>query len=367
MTDECDYMIGDATNAYDSNKLEKFTRGLVWVQTNNTFIMFDRVVTKSEATKKSWVIDPGATPQANGEKLVKITNGSGALWIKRLLPEQATETMNGSRFEVVPKSSAKESYFLHVMQAVDASLSKDSPEVVADEAQLVTQGDQIGVRFGDWEILFSRSNSTQLWINGTSIQRTELNSFEAALNGESVLLKWQTSSEFNNKGFEIERGLNWGSFDKIGFVKAQGTSFLPQSYQFLDNTVSDGRYYYRLKQLTSDGTFKYSSVIEIAVGHSSTGEITVRLPYLFNNYPNPFNPLTEICYNLPYAVEVDLSIFNVYGQHVITLVREKQPAGERIVKWNGKDKNNMNVPGGMYFYRLKAGEFSATKKMILIH
>jgi len=87
---------------------------------------------------------------------------------------------------------------------------------------------------------------------------------------------------------------------------------------------------------------------------------------LQQNYPNPFNPATEICYVLPSAIDIDLSIFDVTGRCIKTLVREKQSAGQKIVKWNGKDKNNNNVSGGMYFYRLRAGEFSVTRKMLLV-
>ena len=161
-TDQYDYMIGDATNAYDRNKLKKFTRGLVWIKENNTFVVFDRVVTKDRGIKKSWVIDPGAIPQVEGDGLVKITNKSGALWIKRILPEQATETMNDKKFEVVPKKSAEEDYFLHVMQAVDANLAKNSPEVMADEVELITQRDQIGVKVGGWKVLFSKSGDAKI-------------------------------------------------------------------------------------------------------------------------------------------------------------------------------------------------------------
>jgi len=168
-TEQYDYVFGDATNAYDKNKLEKFTRGFVWLKASNIFVIFDRVVTNNAGIKKSWIVDPGATPQIEGERLVKITNGDGALWIKRILPEQAIETMNESKFEVILSQTAKEDYFLFVMQAVDAGRSKDSPEVVADEVELISQDDKIGVSYDGWEILFNKSGSGELWVNGTSL------------------------------------------------------------------------------------------------------------------------------------------------------------------------------------------------------
>jgi len=362
----CVYMIGDATNAYDSNKLEKFTRGLVWINKNNVFVMFDNVVTKDAGIKKSWVIDPGSVPHAEEKNLVKITNGAGALWIKRFLPEKVKETMNDSKFEVVPDQPARENYFLHVMQTVDANHSKNSPQVVADDAELINQSDQIGVRIDDLEILFSKSNSSIIWINGVSNQRTELESFAAMVNDKVIELTWRTLSEYENIGFEVELSSRNGFFSKIGFVKGLGTSKVPQSYQFLDNTVKEGKYYYRLKQLNSDGTFQYSYIVEITVGHTPTDKITVKHPDLFNNYPNPFNASTEISYNLPATVDVELSVFNIYGRHIKTLVQERQSEGLRIVKWDGNDKNGFSVASGMYFYQLKAGEFSINKKMLLV-
>jgi len=87
---------------------------------------------------------------------------------------------------------------------------------------------------------------------------------------------------------------------------------------------------------------------------------------LNQNYPNPFNPETEICYFLQDVVDVDLSIFDVTGKHVITLVRDRQLAGNRTVRWNGRDENNVDVSSGIYFYRLTTNSFSGAKKMLLV-
>ncbi len=180
-TDEYDYMCGDATNAYDPIKLEKFTRGLVWIKSNNTWVMFDRVVTKDAGVKKSWVIDPGTAPKSEGDRLVKITNGSGALWVKRLLPEQVTETMSASKFEVVPAQSAKEVYFLYVMQAVDASLAKDTPEVVADDAQLIAADNRIGVKVDGWTILFDKMGTAEISVTKTKVKNESQNNLDFRL------------------------------------------------------------------------------------------------------------------------------------------------------------------------------------------
>ena len=81
---------------------------------------------------------------------------------------------------------------------------------------------------------------------------------------------------------------------------------------------------------------------------------------LVQNYPNPFNPSTIISYSLPKTASVSLRIFNALGQEVAMLVNEQKPPGYYQVQWNA------NVPSGVYFYRLQAGEFVETKKMMLI-
>ncbi|HTR80397.1 MAG TPA: T9SS type A sorting domain-containing protein [Bacteroidota bacterium] len=83
-------------------------------------------------------------------------------------------------------------------------------------------------------------------------------------------------------------------------------------------------------------------------------------------YPNPFNPSTTILYSLEKAVNVKLLLYNVLGQRVKTLVDEKQLSGEHIAVWDGTDRLGQKVASGVYFYRLEAGPFVSTKKMILI-
>ena len=87
---------------------------------------------------------------------------------------------------------------------------------------------------------------------------------------------------------------------------------------------------------------------------------------LSQNYPNPFNPETNIEYALPKDSQVTLIIYNILGQKVITLVDEHQIAGYKKVIWNGRDENGQEIASGAYFYRLKAGDFSQTRKMLML-
>ncbi|KPL15143.1 MAG: hypothetical protein AMS26_08425 [Bacteroides sp. SM23_62] len=87
---------------------------------------------------------------------------------------------------------------------------------------------------------------------------------------------------------------------------------------------------------------------------------------LEQNYPNPFNPETVIEYQLPHASDVEISIFNLQGQRLMTLVRAYQAAGTYNIIWNGMDESGRAVASGVYLYQLKADDFIAMKKLMLL-
>ena len=87
---------------------------------------------------------------------------------------------------------------------------------------------------------------------------------------------------------------------------------------------------------------------------------------LFQNNPNPFNPNTTISYTLKNDCSVILDIYNLNGQHVVTLLNENQAKGVKLVEWYGIDKFGQKVDSGIYFYKLHTEDFKQTKKMILL-
>jgi len=100
-----------------------------------------------------------------------------------------------------------------------------------------------------------------------------------------------------------------------------------------------------------------------------TDEKEVKVPaeyFLANSYPNPFNPVTFIRYRIPKTAPVILKIYNVVGQEIVTLVDKMLPAGSYEVQWDGRNRLNNPVVSGVYFYRLQAGTFVQTKKMMLV-
>lgn len=112
-----------------------------------------------------------------------------------------------------------------------------------------------------------------------------------------------------------------------------------------------------------------SSPLGKPVFEDVVAEVATSIPQtlqLFQNFPNPFNPTTTILYELPRASQVEVTIFNLLGEKIRTLVNQPQPAGQHQLLWDGRDENEMPVPSGVYFYRMRAGEFVQTQKMILM-
>jgi flagellar hook assembly protein FlgD len=87
---------------------------------------------------------------------------------------------------------------------------------------------------------------------------------------------------------------------------------------------------------------------------------------LHQNYPNPFNPTTQIRYDLPENSYVSITIYDLMGKRVKTLVNSKQDAGYRSIHWNATNEFGQPVSAGMYIYTIQAGEFRKTRKMVLL-
>jgi hypothetical protein len=106
-----------------------------------------------------------------------------------------------------------------------------------------------------------------------------------------------------------------------------------------------------------------------AVAIDEGGRDSVPLPEffaLYQNYPNPFNPSTAITYDLPKRSLVTLGIYDLLGKQIKTLVNHPQDAGNRIAVWDGTDELGRQVSAGVYLYRIQAGKYIKTRKMLLL-
>jgi flagellar hook assembly protein FlgD len=87
---------------------------------------------------------------------------------------------------------------------------------------------------------------------------------------------------------------------------------------------------------------------------------------LSQNYPNPFNPETTIEYQVPIRIQVIIKVYNLMGEEIVTLVNEHKEAGYHRIRWDGMDYLRRRSANGVYIYAMKAGNFAANKKLIIM-
>ena len=202
----------------------------------------------------------------------------------------------------------------------------------------------------------------QVYLKGSTIILT--NPIEAPINLEAVVmdkkinLTWEDNSD-NESGFVIERKegdtLSTDSFAILDTVSANDTIFV-------DSTVQDSmKYTYRIYAFNSDTTSPFSNYATSDFITSIKSSFVIKNYLLYQNYPNPFNPITNIVYQIPKAGLVTINIFNVIGQKIKTLINSYQNKGKYTIKFNASD-----LSSGIYFYQLKANQFTDVKKLILM-
>lgn len=214
---------------------------------------------------------------------------------------------------------------------------------------------------GDLDAFIGKGGGDILtYANGTSTLPVSMVSFTAELNENRVVLNWNTATEINNYGFDIERAENNISgknrdWEKLGFVNGSGNSNSPKSYSFIDNTfLMYNDYSYRLKQIDVNGNFKYWDIVNITLG---TPEQFAVGP----NYPNPFNSSTVINYQLPKEGLVTVKIYDIIGRKIETLLQKKETAGRHIVNFDASDYSS-----GVYLYTVSFNGFMAVGKMLYL-
>ncbi|NWF89493.1 MAG: ammonia-forming cytochrome c nitrite reductase subunit c552 [Ignavibacteriaceae bacterium] len=195
----------------------------------------------------------------------------------------------------------------------------------------------------------------------------ELVSFTGSTSNGIVSLQWQTATETNNRGFEIQRKTSNYNWQTIGFVKGKGTTTQTSDYTFTDSPTGITnltKITYRLKQLDYNGAENYSKEINIDFSGAPKSFS------LEQNYPNPFNPATVIRYAIPSDSKVRVIVYNVAGEVIKELVNEVQTAGFHESTFS--TNSGLNLSSGIYFYSIEAtplngsNGFKQTKKMILM-
>ena len=210
----------------------------------------------------------------------------------------------------------------------------------------------------------TRGQRTQVFFDHFSdntLLPVELTDFTAKLDGGDVLLEWETASETNNAGFEIqikdvgqaEEGN--ASWERVAFVEGNGTTPDAQRYRYIVTALTPGAYAFRLKQIDFDGAFSYSGAVNVAYALEEGYIIT-------DPHPNPFNPETQFELVVQRAQMVNVSVYDMLGRRIEVLFQGVVEAQEnKMLMFSGG-----NIPSGFYFIRVQGDTFADTRRVHLI-
>jgi len=250
---------------------------------------------------------------------------------------------------------------------VNGSLSKatfsqesgrDTINDATDPPSFLTSGSPAGLNI---TAVGSRGDSIGFTL-GTPIPAVIQTVTAVAVRPDSILVTWTALAEYRNKGFEVQSAFaDTGVYVNAagGYVPGSGTSTVSRAYSFVDRTNA-GQRFYRLKEIDSTGFVFFSdhALLQIPTAVNTLLPATCSLS---QNYPNPFNPSTSIRYEIAVAGYVSLGVYDLLGREVSTLVNERKQAGAHTVIWNAE-----GVASGVYFYRIRAGDFAETRRLLLL-
>jgi hypothetical protein len=183
--------------------------------------------------------------------------------------------------------------------------------------------------------------------------------FEASAVPAGIKLKWDVAADERYEGFLLYRGETGGEDSQSDIVLGDGGLLDVDDRDYVDDSVQPGREYrYTLAVVREDGSETRSRTVNVRARPLELA--------LFQNYPNPFNPTTTIAFTVPDKTRVALTVYNVEGRRVTTLVDRIMTAGYKKVVWDGLNDTGNQVSSGIYFYRLTAGQKTLTRKMVLI-
>ena len=194
----------------------------------------------------------------------------------------------------------------------------------------------------------------------------KLFSFSAEPEDKGVVVRWTTQSETDNLGFILERAVSgdWqeiASYQTVDELKGQGNTSASTDYAFLDEDAPFGQVVqYRLSDVNTAGEAHVYDVLQITL------EVRPEATVLKPAYPNPFNPETNIKYELAERAEVTLVVYDLLGRKVKTLVSQPQAIGSYDLFWHADDESGREVASGMYFLVLNAGKIVKTQKVTVV-
>lgn len=195
---------------------------------------------------------------------------------------------------------------------------------------------------------------------------SELTAFYVFFKADGVHHFWSCASNTNVAGFSVLR-----ASDRVGVFRKLIPTFLfytldeNEQATYID-IISHGQEWYKLHVVSVDGREKIFGPIfaqQVTLANESNFNRTF---HVYQNYPNPFNPETHIAFDVAFKEQVLLEIFDMRGQSIKKLINDYLSPGRHEIEWDATDELGHVVPAGVYFYRVSAGEFVKTHKMILM-
>lgn len=256
------------------------------------------------------------------------------------------------------------------------------------------------VVFGAWAAAVSADIIRQGLEVSSSGPSTSLNLELGVSAGDLITLKVSAERADKMKGFGFVLAFDPEQFAYVGSEEAEGSIISPGSNQALlvHKNHEDGRVAVGAVQVDGSAATGAGELVEVTFRRIGNGEVVgpgfqltegvvvdlsgqtrsvepsvldriVQGPTdyeLGQNVPNPFNPETTISYQLPAAGHVRMTVYTSLGQEVRTLIDDIQEVGDYTVRWDGRDSVGRQVASGVYFYRMRAGDFADTKRMLLL-
>jgi hypothetical protein len=174
-----------------------------------------------------------------------------------------------------------------------------------------------------------------------------------------IQLTWDHSPDEDFQYFTLEKSFD-ADFTEFESFETIDTSFTDMEYEM------NQMYFYRIVAVDYAGNISdYSETVEGAILSIDFNQIP-EVFALHQNYPNPFNPTTQIKYDLPEDAMVSITIFDIMGRTIRSLVNSIQTAGYRSIQWDATNNAGKPMSAGLYLYTIQAGEFTQTKKMVLL-
>jgi hypothetical protein len=206
--------------------------------------------------------------------------------------------------------------------------------------------------------------------NNDGMRETVSLSIDANVEVQAVQFDFKITGDVSNlsatsliDGIQVFSGEADGMF-RVGLFDLHGLTMIPASASEIASVTYDGDD--RIELVNSVAIARGGGKLTTTVNKGSADVVVPRGFSLSQNFPNPFNPTTQINFTLPAASLVRLDVYNTVGQKVSTLANEHMAAGTHTVTWNGRTSNGEPAASGVYFYRITAGDFNESRKMLLM-